>query len=94
MLGGLHCGTGEKMDIGDEGHVATGGAQFTGNRAEGFGGFFIGSGDADDFATGFREGEGLFDGRGNVLRGGGRHGLYPQGLRTPDGKIADANLTA
>lgn len=89
----FHCGGREKMYISDEGDVAL--CVFEGlcDGAEGLSGFFVWGGDTNDFATGFSEGEALFNSGLNVLGGGGGHGLDANGIFASNGGVSDADFS-
>ena len=92
VFGGFHRGGWEEVDIGDEGDVALGGADALGDLAECFGGFFVGCGDAHDFAADFGEGECLPDGGVDILRVGRRHGLDADRIISTHADVADFNF--
>ena len=86
----FHGGAREEMDVGDEGDVGeTGGGELGADGAQAFGGGNVGSGDADDFATDFGQGDGLLNGGGDVLGVAGRHRLDTQRMAAAHADDAD-----
>ena len=92
-LRGFHGGVGLEMDVGDDGHVATGGDQLGLDVLEIGGVLDGGRGDADDFAADLDEVEGLLDAFAGVHGVAGEHGLDADGVTPPDADFADADLT-
>ena len=90
----FHGGGREKMYISDKGDVTLCVFECLCDGAEGLGRFFVWGGDANDFATGFSEGEALFDSGLYILGWGGGHGLDANGIFASNGGVADANFSS
>ena len=94
MVDGFHGGGRKKMYISDKGNVTLCVFECLCDGAEGLGRFFVWGGDANDFATGFSEGEALFDSGLYILGWGGGHGLDANGIFASNGGVADANFSS
>lgn len=92
-LGGFHGGIRFEMDVGNEGNVASGGADFSGDVFE-IGGVDLGlCGDADDFATGLCKRQDFRDTGRGVAGVRGDHRLHADGVFPADPDISDHDFT-
>ena len=95
VLDGLHRGGGQKVDVGDQRQLPPPrGGDLRADFLERARGLLVRRGDADDFAAGLGQAEGLAHRRSHVLRQRSRHRLHPQRIRAADADDADLDLAS
>ena len=90
---GLHGGVGFEMNVGDQRHVATGGADFAGDVLKVGGINFRLRGDPHDFTTRLRQIQNLADAGRRIAGVGGDHRLHADRVFPADADISDHDLT-